>query len=210
MEIVQKYFTALNEVQMAQLDQLLPLYSEWNAKINVVSRKDIEHLNLHHVLHSLTIAKYIQFKPKAKIMDLGAGGGFPGIPLAILFPESNFLLVDSVGKKLKVAEDIAGTIGLKNVQTHWGRAEDVKSEFDFVVTRAVASVADLARWAMPRLKIKHIHTTPNGIIALKGLPYKEEVKALHKNDYYEAVPVQQFFKEAYFEEKYLLYIQSRK
>ena len=210
MEIIQKYFPALSEVQQVQFAQLLPLYTEWNTRINVISRKDIEHLYLHHVLHSLAIAKFVEFKPGASVMELGAGGGFPGIPLAILFPETRFLLVDSVGKKLKVAEDIATQIGLTNVGVQWARAEELKEEFDFVVTRAVASVELLARWAMPRLKSVHIHTIPNGIIALKGLPYREEVKALRRGDYYEAIPVLRYFKEDYFEEKYLLYIQSRK
>ena len=134
--IIKQYFPTITEQQLAQFEQLFPLYAEWNEKINVISRKDIDNLMLHHVLHSLAIAKFIDFKPGTEILDVGTGGGFPGIPLAILFPEVNFHLVDSIGKKIKVVQGVADALGLKNVQATHGRAEDVDGEFEFVVSRA--------------------------------------------------------------------------
>jgi len=208
MEVILKYFK-LSEKQADQFNRLLPLYEEWNAQINVISRKDIEHLYLHHVLHSMAIAKYIQFKPGSHIIDLGSGGGFPGIPLAILFPEVQFTLVDSIGKKLKVAQDVAEQIGLSNVDVHWGRVEEMNVKVDFIVTRAVAPVVKLVEWSMSLLESKHRHGIPNGIIALKGPTYKDEIKSLFKKDYYDSVPIHSYFKEEYFREKWVLYIQGR-
>lgn len=209
MEVINKYFKNLDSRQIQQITDLLPLYQEWNAKINVISRKDIDHLYLHHVLHSMSIAKYIQFKPGTEIIDLGTGGGFPGIPLAILFPEIKVHLIDSIGKKLKVAEAISAEIGLKNTNIHWTRAEESGLKADFVVTRGVAPVDSLMNWSARLLKVKHLHGIPNGLIALKGEPYKEEVKVLFKKDYFEAIPLRKYFAEEYFDEKYLLYIQGR-
>ena len=143
MEIIQKYFTQLSPTQIAQFSKLKELYQDWNLKINVVSRKDIDELYLRHVLHSLGIAKVIQFKPGSKVMDVGTGGGFPGIPLAILFPETQFHLVDSIGKKLKVVKDVVEGLGLENVSTTHGRVEEVKETYDFIVSRAVAQMENL-------------------------------------------------------------------
>ncbi len=143
LQIIEKYFPNLTELQKAQLKELKPLYEQWNAQINVISRKDIEQLYERHVLHSLSIAKFIRFKSGTQLMDLGCGGGFPGIPLAILFPEVSFTLIDSIGKKIKVVQEIAEALGLNNVQAHHMRAEKVKDRFDFVITRAVAPMADL-------------------------------------------------------------------
>ena len=146
LQIIEKYFPDLSELQKAQLSELKPLYTEWNVQINVISRKDIEQLYERHVLHSLSIAKFITFKPGTLVMDLGCGGGFPGIPLAILFPEVSFTLIDSIGKKIKVVKEVSEALGLTNVQAHHMRAEKVKEQFDFVITRAVAPMSDLVKW----------------------------------------------------------------
>ena len=208
MEEIIKYFK-LTELQRKQFEALYDLYAEWNAMINVISRKDIENLYLNHVLHSLAIAKYISFKPGTKVLDLGTGGGFPGIPLAIMFAETDFLLVDSINKKLKVVEEVATAIGLTNVQIRHTRAEEIKKEqFDFVVTRAVASVEKLKYWTQNLMKQKHINAIPNGLIALKGGNIKEELGVLGKKAYYELIPISSFFPEPYFEEKSLLYVQD--
>ncbi|MFN8320913.1 MAG: 16S rRNA (guanine(527)-N(7))-methyltransferase RsmG [Saprospiraceae bacterium] len=209
MEIIQAYFGQLSEEQTRQFQQLQDLYAEWNSQINVISRKDIENLYLHHVLHSLAIAKYIQFKPGTDILDLGTGGGFPGIPLAILFPECRFLLVDSIGKKLKVVEEVAQAIGLSNIETRHIRVEEIKDrKFDFVVTRAVATLDKLFYWSKKLIKTKHINALPNGIIALKGGDIRAEIKLLPRGEYAEITPLQKYFKESFFEEKALVYIQG--
>jgi 16S rRNA (guanine527-N7)-methyltransferase len=209
MEIIQTYFPQLSDVQVKQFQGLQSLYEEWNLQINVISRKDIENLYLHHVLHSLAIAKYIQFKPGTDILDLGTGGGFPGIPLAILFPECRFLLVDSIGKKLKVVEEVAQAIGLSNIETRHIRVEEIKDrKFDFVVTRAVATLDKLFYWSKKLIKTKHINALPNGIIALKGGDVRAEIKLLPRGEYAEITPLQKYFKESFFEEKALVYIQG--
>lgn len=209
MEVILKYFPNINEEQKRQFGMLGQLYFEWNEQINVISRKDIDNLYLHHVLHSLAIAKFIKFKPESSILDLGTGGGFPGIPLAILFPECNFLLVDSIGKKLKVVNEVAAALGLINVKTAHKRVEELKQvKFDFVVTRAVATVDKLFFWSRKSISGKHINALPNGIIALKGGNLKEEMKLLPKGEYYEITPLSEYFDEAYFLEKSLLYIQA--
>ena len=168
MELILKYFPDLTEEQKRQFAALYDLYTDWNSKINVISRKDIENLYEHHVLHSLGIAKVIRFKPGTKVMDLGTGGGFPGIPLAILFPEVQFHLVDSIGKKVRVATEIAGSIGLKNVTTRHARAEEEKQLFDFVVSRAVMSLTDLLKIIRKNISPKQQNALPNGLICLKG------------------------------------------
>ena len=168
MEIITKYFPNITELQAEQFAQLEVLYNDWNSKINVISRKDIHNLYEHHVLHSLGIAKLINFRPDTNIMDLGTGGGFPGIPLAILFPEANFHLVDSIGKKVRVAQEVATAIGLKNVRFSHARAEEIKDKYDFVVTRAVMSMVDLIKIARKNIAKEQHNALPNGIIALKG------------------------------------------
>lgn len=209
MEIILSYFPNLSEEQKRQFQSLQELYAEWNQQINVISRKDIENLYLHHVLHSLAIARYIQFKPGTDVLDLGTGGGFPGLPLAILFPETRFLLVDSIGKKLKVVNEVAAAIGLTNIETRHIRAEEIKDKkFDFVVTRAVATLDKLYYWSKKLIKTKHINAFPNGIIALKGGNIREEIKLLPRGEYAEITPLSKYFKESFFEEKALVYIQG--
>ena len=209
MDLIRKYFPDLTALQLQQFEQLFDLYKEWNEKINVVSRKDIDNLYLHHVLHSLAIAKYIKFKPKSSIVDLGTGGGFPGIPLAILFPEVSFLLVDSIGKKIKVVDEVSAALELKNVTSLHGRVEEIKGKkFDFVVTRAVANMLQLVIWSRKLLSQKHINTVPNGIIALKGGNIKEEMKEIQRGEYYEITPLSDFFEEDFFKEKVLVYFQG--
>ncbi len=204
-----KYFPSLTEEQREKFTALFELYKDWNEKINLVSRKDIDALYLHHVLHSLAIAKFLRFQPGAKVLDLGTGGGFPGIPLAIFFPETEFILVDSIGKKIKVVEDIAEQLGLTNVKAIVGRVESLKITVDFIVTRAVASLRDLTFWSLKHLSSKSIHAIPNGLIALKGPAFKEERKELGKKDYVESYAIGKWFSDSYFEEKYLVYVQGR-
>ena len=175
MDIILKYFPNLSEVQQQQFAALYDLYTDWNSKINVISRKDITNLYEHHVLHSLGIAKVMQFRPETTVMDLGTGGGFPGIPLAILFPETHFHLVDSIGKKVKVATEIANAIGLKNVTTRHCRAEEEKQLFDFVVSRAVMPLADLLKIIRKNIKKEQHNALPNGLICLKGGELEREV-----------------------------------
>jgi 16S rRNA (guanine527-N7)-methyltransferase len=204
-----KYFPHLNATQKEQFAQLLPLYRDWNEKINVVSRKDIENLNLHHVLHSLAIAKVCAFVEGAKILDLGTGGGFPGIPLAILYPSVSFHLVDSTAKKIRVVEEIRTALDLKNVVASHSRVEDLKAQqADFVVTRAVASLDQLFRWTQKHISRKHRHALPNGILALKGGMIETEIQALGKGAYVETTPIRSFFSEDYFAEKVVAYVQS--
>jgi len=207
LERILTYFPDISDVQKTQLAALAGLYSEWNEKINVISRKDIDNLYLHHVLHSLAIARFIQFRPGTKIIDLGTGGGFPGIPLAILFPECTFTLADSIGKKITVVNAIVTELGLQNVRPVHGRVEEMKEKFDFVVTRAVARVDKLLPWARRVISKNHTNLYPTGLIALKG-DLKEELALLPKFEYREVVPITKYFPEAYFEGKYLLYIQG--
>ena len=209
MEQILRYFPGLSELQQRQFEQLYPLYLDWNAKINVISRKDVEALYQRHILHSLAIAKVIQFKQGAEVLDLGTGGGFPGIPLAIFFPEVTFTLVDSIGKKVKVAEEIASALGLKNVRCVHGRVEEIKNQkFDFIVSRAVAQLAELLRWSRKLIKAKQAHALPNGWLLLKGGNLKEEINAVSKQEYIEKYPISRYFSEAFFEEKFVLYVQG--
>lgn len=208
MEPLLRYFPDLSTTQIEQLEQLGPLYRDWNSKINVISRKDIDNLYVHHILHAMGMAKVMQFKPNSKILDLGTGGGLPGIPLAILFPEVDFFLVDSIGKKVKVTQEIADAIGLKNVRSQQIRAEEVKERFDFVVTRAVAVLPQLMTWTRNLISNKHQHGQPNGLWALKGIDRAtEETKALGKRAYTEIHPLQNFFEEDFFETKCVVYAQ---
>ena len=210
MDEIEKYFPELTDIQRRQFDMMLPLYQDWNEKINVISRKDINNLYLHHVLHSLAIANVMRFKATSHILDLGSGGGFPGIPLAIFFPDVQFSLVDSINKKMHVAQEVADALGLKNVQTFHTRAEDMKAEqFDFIVSRAVAPLEQLKRWSFKLLKKKHQNILPNGLLALKGGDnLKAEIKELGKGEYADATPIKTFFTEPYFDEKFVVYVQG--
>ncbi|HRG43258.1 MAG: 16S rRNA (guanine(527)-N(7))-methyltransferase RsmG [Bacteroidetes bacterium] len=209
MEIILKYFKNLSDRQKEQFAQLMPLYKEWNEKINLISRKDIDYLYTHHVLHSLAIAKYVNFKPGAKVMDLGTGGGFPAIPLAILFPETQFYAVDSIAKKIKVVGDISERLNLTNVEAIVSRAESMKIKVDFVVTRAVAELKELTQWSMKHISQQEKHAIPNGLIALKGPMFKQEAKLLPKGDFVDSYAISKYFPESYFEEKYIVYVQGR-
>lgn len=204
MELITKYFPHLSEKQQNQFAALYDLYTDWNSKINVISRKDITNLYEHHVLHSLGIAKVIQFKPGTEIMDLGTGGGFPGIPLAILFPEVKFHLVDSIGKKIKVASEVAQAIGLKNVTFRHCRAEEEKRLFDFVVSRAVMPLGDLLKIVRKNIQTEQRNALPNGLICLKGGELeKETLPVKHKTVIYD---LKNEFSEEFFETKKVVYV----
>ena len=204
MELILKYFPDLTEEQKRQFAALYDLYTDWNSKINVISCKDIENLYEHHVLHSLGIAKVIRFKPGTKVMDLGTGGGFPGIPLAILFPEVQFHLVDSIGKKVRVATEIAGSIGLKNVTTRHARAEEEKQLFDFVVSRAVMPLTDLLKIIRKNISPKQQNALPNGLICLKGGELERETMPVkNKTTMWN---LKEFFGEEFFETKKVVYV----
>lgn len=211
LDLVLKYYPDWTDTQMTQLEQLDGLYREWNAKINVISRKDINHLYLHHVLHSLSVGRAMPFQPESRILDLGTGGGFPGIPLAIQFPEVNFTLIDGTRKKIQVVKEIAEALELKNVQAQQIRAEEWKGEkFDFVVSRAVASLDKLVEWSFPLLSRKERNIFPNGLWTLKGGRVEDEIKSLPnpKEHYWEVIPLSEVYEEEWFEEKYLLYLQG--
>lgn len=203
MELITKYFPGLTETQYEQLAALEPLYAEWNARINVISRKDLSHLYEKHVLHSMGIAKVFQFAEGASVMDIGTGGGFPGIPLAILFPEARFHLVDSIGKKIKVVQAIRDELHLSNVTTAHNRAEQIRhAPFDYVVSRAVAPLKKLAGWSMPHLKKGK--RMQSGLICLKGGDLAEEIS---ESGYKPMVyTLRSYFEEDYFSEKYILFI----
>ena len=206
MEIIEKYFSDFTPKQKEQLNALLPLYKEWNEKINVISRKDMDNFYLHHVLHSLTITTQFEFEKGSSIMDLGCGGGFPGIPLAIFFPETEFYMVDSINKKLNVVKEIAATIGLNNITVKHTRAEEIKDrKFDTVVSRAVAPLKELWQWSKPL--IKRIKTdnenVPNGLICLKGGDLTKEIQESGCKPY--VWDIDKVFPETYFKEKYMLY-----
>lgn len=210
MNTILQHFPNLTTQQQEQFEQLYPLYEDWNAKINVISRKDIGNLYNHHVLHSLAISKIIKFIPNAEVLDLGTGGGFPGIPMAIMFPEANFTLIDGTKKKLLVVKEVAEAIGLKNVKILQQRAEEMKNtnSYDFVISRAVASIDKLFLWSERLLKYKEEHAIPNGLIALKGGNIKQELKSLPKGTYAETTRLSSFFPDEYYEEKYIVYVQK--
>lgn len=204
MDLILKYFPDLTEEQKRQFAALYDLYLDWNSKINVISRKDIENLYEHHVLHSLGIAKVIRFRPGTQIMDLGTGGGFPGIPLAILFPEVHFHLVDSIGKKVRVASEIANSIGLKNVTFRHARAEEEKEKFDFVVSRAVMPLTDLLKIIRKNISSKQQNALPNGLICLKGGELGNETMPVkNKTTLWD---LKEFFEEEFFETKKVVYV----
>ncbi|MCR5445885.1 MAG: 16S rRNA (guanine(527)-N(7))-methyltransferase RsmG [Bacteroidales bacterium] len=204
MDIILKYFPELTERQREQMAALLPLYEEWNAQINVISRKDMEHFYEHHVLHSLAIAKVIRFKPMCEILDVGTGGGFPGIPLSIFFPESRFTLIDSIGKKIKVVTDVIERLDLKNAKAQQIRAEQLEGEFDFVVSRAVTTLGEFVPWVKKKISSVQYHSLRNGILYLKGgdlakelFPFRHKVKVTEISD---------FFSEEYFNTKKVIYL----
>lgn len=204
MDLITKYFPKLSNEQEKQIDALDDLYRDWNAKINVISRKDIDNLYEHHVLHSLAIAKVIHFKPGTRILDFGTGGGFPGIPLAILFPDCHFRLIDGTGKKILVATEIAKSIGLNNVEALHRRGENEKDKFDFVVSRAVMPLPDLVKIVRKNISHDQHNALPNGIIALKGGNLDTELKPFRKM--VEVTPVSDFFSEDWFKEKNIIYM----
>lgn len=205
MDSVIKYFPEITIIQREQLAMLKDVYEDWNAKINVISRKDIDKLYVHHVLHSLAIAKVISFAKGTKVLDIGTGGGFPGIPLAIFFPQVNFLLVDSIGKKITVTTAVAEALQLKNVETLKTRAEEIKTTFDFAVTRAVAPMPDIVNWTQRVIRPGGYNNLPNGIIALKGGDIKEELAPFGKR--VKRWRISSFFEEEYFDSKQVVFVQ---
>ena len=203
MEAILKQFPDLSDNQILQFQKLQGLYEDWNAKINVISRKDIDELYTRHVLHSLGIAKIIEFRPGSKIMDVGTGGGFPGIPLAILFPEVDFYLIDVIAKKIKVVNEVAAGLGLKNVKAEQKRAELVKQEFDFIVSRAVTNMPDFVKWVDDKVAKKQNHELTNGILYLKGGDLTEELKDFPKAIQYN---LSDFFSDEFFETKKVVHL----
>ena len=204
MEIIKQYFPKLTEGQIHQFEMLYPLYREWNAKINVISRKDIEHLYEHHVLHSLAIAKMLNFKPGTEILDFGTGGGFPGIPLSILFPECRFKLIDGTGKKIRVAQEVATTIGLKNCQPVHLRGEEEKGKYDFIVSRAVMPLPDLVKIIRKNISKHQQNALPNGLICLKGGDVQMEVAPFR--NIVEVAEISNWFQQEWFHQKHCLYV----
>ena len=201
--IIQKYFPHLTEKQCNQFDSLYNLYTDWNAKINVISRKDIDELYTRHVLHSWGIAKIMAFKPGATVLDVGTGGGFPGIPLAILFPETNFYLIDVIAKKIKVVQEVANALGLKNVKAEQKRAETVNEEFDFIVSRAVTNMPDFVKWVKDKTKKDSIHDFKNGILYLKGGDLTEELAVYQTVQLFN---LSDYFSDEFFETKKVVYL----
>ncbi|NLC49766.1 MAG: 16S rRNA (guanine(527)-N(7))-methyltransferase RsmG [Bacteroidales bacterium] len=204
MKTIQNYFPSLTANQISQFEALLDLYTEWNAKINVISRKDIQNLYVHHVLHSLAIAKFIDFTPQTRILDVGTGGGFPGIPLAIFFPELEFVMIDSIGKKIKVVNEVAQALSLSNVEAYHRRAQDEKGKYDFVVSRAVMPLPELVKLVRKNVSPKHKNALSNGLICLKGGDLTDELKPFKNKA--EEFPLTHYFSEAFFETKKLVYL----
>jgi 16S rRNA (guanine527-N7)-methyltransferase len=203
-DLLFSYFPNVSPAQKNQFENLYDLYKEWNEKINVISRKDIDNLYVNHVLHSLGLAKIIAFKPGAKILDVGTGGGFPGIPLAIFFPETQFHLVDSIGKKITVVKNVADALGLKNLKAEQIRAEQIKDEYDFIVSRAVTRLKEFYGWVHRLAKKKSTHDLYNGILYLKGGDLDEELAELKKP--YQLFALSDYFKEEFFETKKVVYV----
>ena len=205
MKIILNQFPDLNEKQITQLSSLKNIYETWNSKINVISRKDIENIYIRHILHSLSIAKFIKFKRDATILDLGTGGGFPGIPLAIIFPDSNFILVDSIRKKIAVVDEVVKELGLKNINSQWSRAEDLDYSYDFLVTRAVAKMPTLINWSKGRFNNYSFHDIENGIIALKGGDIDDELNGISEK---KILDIKNIFDIQYFCDKKIVYVPS--
>ena len=204
MEKIQKYFNGLSQAQLEQFAALGSLYTEWNSKINVISRKDIDNLYEHHVLHSLAIAKAVQFRPGTQVLDLGTGGGFPGIPLAIMFPEANFKLIDGTGKKILVASEVAKSIGLKNCKAEQMRGEQEAGKFDFVVSRAVMQLPELVKMISKNISRKQANAVPNGLFCLKGGDVTQEIQAYRHIA--EVTPISNWFEEEWFKGKNVIYV----
>lgn len=203
-EIIQKYFPHISDEQLRQFAALDELYRDWNSKINVISRKDIDQLYLHHVLHSLAIAKIINFRPATKILDFGTGGGFPGVPLAIMFPECQFKLIDGTGKKIRVAQEVCNAIGLKNCSPTHLRGEEEKDKYDFIVSRAVMPLPDLVKLMRKNISKTQQNALPNGVFCLKGGNLQGELQPFRK--IVETTEISQFFGEEWFKDKYVIYL----
>ncbi|MGV3705118.1 MAG: 16S rRNA (guanine(527)-N(7))-methyltransferase RsmG [Arcticibacter sp.] len=202
-ELITHYFPHISEEQKHQFAQLESLYATWNAQINVISRKDIESLYLRHILHSLGIAKVISFLPGEKVLDVGTGGGFPGVPLAILFPETSFHLVDSIGKKIKVVKEVSSAIGLTNLQATHARAEQIDEKFHFVVSRAVTQLKDFYPWVKGKFEKESLNTLPNGVLYLKGGDLEQEIAESKLKDV-TLTPLSKFFEEDFFDTKFVV------
>ncbi|MEN9395214.1 MAG: Ribosomal small subunit methyltransferase [Bacteroidota bacterium] len=206
---VNKILPNLDESQLNQLIATKALYEIWNQQINVISRKDMDSFYMHHVLHSLSLVTLLKFQPGSRILDLGTGGGFPGIPLAIVFPEVHFHLVDSIGKKIKVVNEVSTALGLKNVTTQHARVEEVKGQFDFVVSRAVAPLAELLSWTKGKYSGAQKNALPNGLICLKGGDLREEIKAVSSSHIVEQYSISDTFQLEFFETKKIIYAVKR-
>lgn len=204
MEEIIKYFPKLTLIQQQQFSQLGELYKEWNEKINVISRKDIDNLYLHHILHSLAIARYVNFKPQTRVLDFGTGGGFPGIPLAVMFPECSFKLIDRTAKKIKVAKEITDSIGLKNVVAEQMSGEEEKGKYEFVVSRAVMPLNDLLKIVRKNISKEQFNALPNGLICLKGGDIQEEIRQVRKIA--DVTTISNWFKEPWFKEKSVIHV----
>lgn len=203
MELITKYFPSLTELQREQFSRLEELYTEWNSKINVISRKDLDQLYLRHVLHSLAIAKVCEFAPGARILDVGCGGGFPSIPLAILFPEAHFTAADSIGKKIKVVEGVSSALGLKNVTPHWGRVEQLPHKYDYIISRAVTEMPTFVKWIWDKIERGKRGTLNNGILYLKGGDLAEELAMTRKE--WTLYDISDHFDEEFFLTKRVVY-----
>ncbi len=201
--LIEKYFDSLTEQQRNQFAQLGEVYAEWNAKINVISRKDIEHIYLHHILHSLAIAKVCHFADGAKVLDVGCGGGFPSVPLAIMFPNVEFVACDSIGKKIRVVEGVCKAVGIKNIRTINGRVEQVQEQFDYIVSRAVTDMPTFVGWVKGSIRSGEMGSRPNGILYLKGGDLTEELRASHRK--WEQHYISDLFEEEFFETKQVVY-----
>lgn len=205
MECINKYFNNLTEKQISQFEKLKPVYEQWNAKINVISRKDMDSFYERHVLHSLAIAKIVSFLADSEVLDVGTGGGFPGVPLAILFPQTKFTLVDSIGKKIKVVEEVCKELDIKNVTAINSRAEQIDKKFDFIVSRAVTQMPEFVKWVRGKIKKSSKHSLDNGILYLKGGDLTEELASFKNIQLYE---ISNFFSEDFFETKKVVYLKN--
>lgn len=205
--LLEKYFPEIEPIQKERLIRLPEIYKAWNEKVNLVSRKDVHNIGLHHILHSMTLMKYMNFKPGTKVLDLGTGGGFPGIPLSILMPDVDFLLIDGTLKKIKVVQDVILKLNLQNVSARQVRAEELKGQFDYVITRAVASMTQLVIWCSHLITPKGNNALPNGLIAYKGGDVNRELKNLTSSYFYDVMELSEKFHESWFQEKYLVYLQ---